>query len=531
MFEKTSNYKTALVSVEEGIAAMGFRRIAAVARQIKPDTDVFFIPVGNLYSFLRHLSPTKNAGFGHNDAELIAKTLSMYDLVCFSSMSPSMPYVTMIIDYIRKYNEKTLILLGGVHAIICQEEAIKPVDGIFTGEGEKSFGKFYKTFLAGEDFTKTPGMLFNIGGDLIKNEQMGLNTNSELNSFPKQYIGLDCNIYDLKSKKIRGLTKFDYIQYYGLSYRTIWTLGCPYRCNYCANDSFIAVDKGYSKLRYAEPEYIIDEIKDACIIHPYISTIAFYDDNFIALPLDVIKEFAARYKKEIGLPFVVFGLHPNIVNEEKISALGDAGMNRGRMGIQSGNKKMLDFYNRRTSLKKVSSSVEILAKAAKKYNMIPPAYDIITDNPLEEREDVVGTLRFLYELERPFTLTIFGLRLFPNTALHRIFNEIDKSRYDEGRSDINKTSYLSTKPSIANILLYILGVFKPPRKIFEYSLRFVRGHNERQKYHHILHFMVRAVWLGKRGMDHIIRQDFTTISGSYLYYLWKAKLIGSKQGR
>ena len=41
---------------------------------------------------------------------------------------------------------------------------------------------------------------------------------------------------------------------------------------------------------------------------------------------------------------------PNYVEEDKIALLVDAGMNRVRMGIQSGSEKILEFYKRPTKL-------------------------------------------------------------------------------------------------------------------------------------------------------------------------------------
>ena len=51
--------KIRLVSVESGISAIGFRKIAAVAREVDPAAEICFIPVDNLYSFASHFFPDK----------------------------------------------------------------------------------------------------------------------------------------------------------------------------------------------------------------------------------------------------------------------------------------------------------------------------------------------------------------------------------------------------------------------------------------------------------------------------------------
>lgn len=192
--------------------------------------------------------------------------------------------------------------------------------------------------------------------------------------------------------------------------------------------------------------------------------------------------------------------------------------------MQSGNEKMLTFYARNTKVERIRSSVSILAAAARKYDMIPPAYDIIADNPLETRDDIVQTLRFLYELDRPFTLTIFSLRVFPRTKLWEYFAvhpEVGDPR------KIN-SSYLDTRPTMGNVLHYMLGTLKPPRWLFEWLLGFVRGYDETQPDYRRLHFVAKNVYLAKRAIDHLIKLDFTVIVGSWTYYVWRLGLVGRR---
>ena len=75
---------------------------------------------------------------------------------------------------------------------------------------------------------------------------------------------------------------------------------------------------------------------------------------------------------------------PNYVKRDKFELLTWAGMNRVRMGIQSGSKAILDFYKRPTPPEKILAAGSVASSFAPKYH-IPPAYDIIMDNPIETR--------------------------------------------------------------------------------------------------------------------------------------------------
>jgi radical SAM superfamily enzyme YgiQ (UPF0313 family) len=363
-------------------------------------------------------------------------------------------------------------------------------------------------------------MWFRSQQGIIKNSICELDNGGELATYPHMYNGNDCEIYDRRKECFRAFTGKDYTAFNGLTYRTVWSRGCPYGCIYCANSAFIQTDANFRKIRYSPVKSIIDEIRQAIANYPFIATIAFYDDNFISIPIEDLKEFTVVFKAQIGLPFVVFGLHPNAITEEKMELLARAGMNRGRMGIQSGNAAMLEFYRRGTSLEKIEKSAGILAKLARRYSMIPPAYDIISDNPLETREEVVQTLSFLYKLERPYTLTIFSLRVFPKTQLWEYF---------ERRSDIDirslVSSYLDTKKSMTNVLLYLLGTFKPPRLLFNLMVQKVQGYEQVQKQYRLAHLLCKVLYLMSRAVQHLKKFDFSTLSGGYLFTLWRWGMI------
>ena len=514
--------KVKLVSVEGGIGAIGFRRVAAVAKKLNPHVEIYFLATGNLYSPRMHLFPSSESELSSRDMNAIAAELCDADLLCFSSMTSSADYVKEIVREVRKRNNDSFILWGGAHCIIYPDEALREVDAICTTEGEEVFVKFYASFLSGKEYETTAGMWFNAKQGIVKNPYPEIASSERMDSYPHMYYGLDCKIYDFSLKAFRDFHKKDYLAYNGLSYRTVFSIGCPFACVYCANNAFLHIDKKFGLIRHPSVDKMLWEIEHAMKLYPFISNIIFYDDLFIALPLECIRDFCQQYKERISLPFVVFGMHPAFVTKEKVELLAEAGMDRARMGIQSGSERTLSFYNRLTPLEKVRESANILAGAAKKYGMIPPAYDIISDNPVETPDDIIKTLRFLYELERPYTLTLFSLRVFPNTKLWEYF-----CQHSEIDIRFNVSSYLETKKSFVNIAYYLLATGKPPQWLFEWLLKRV-GVSSYQKdiKFSILYFIVKILYLISRGFMHLWRGDSTTLAGSWAYCLWKLRLVG-----
>ena len=222
--------------------------------------------------------------------------------------------------------------------------------------------------------------------------------------------------------------------------------------------------------------------------------------------------------KRYGLPFAVYGVIPNYVDRDKFEMLTWAGMNRIRMGIQSGSRAILDFYKRPTPPEKILAAGAVASSFAPKYH-IPPVYDIIMDNPIETREDVVATLELLYELARPYTLLIYSLKVIPNTGLAEAMKArgIDLDQIDD--------SYLVVPPRAANLLLYLLVLWRPPRWLWERLLERVRASAEPQSLYPRLGMLLRTLYLTKRVLGHVRVADFSITPGRTSYFLWRLGLV------
>ena len=500
--------KVAFVMVAKTLNCIGGLRVAAIAKK-QGDADVYFIIPNNWSSLSHILYPNRGSTLSSSDFEIISKKLAFYDIICFSSLTDTISDVFEITGRLKKINKKAFVLLGGIHATLYPDGTIDKVDAICVGEGEKPIRQFLEAFKDEKDYYNIKGLWFNKNGDIHKNQSGALNTNEELNEFQMGLDVFDCQIYDVRQKQFVDVTKNDFIKFNGLTYCVMWTMGCPFSCSYCSNSGFVKIDKNYAKLRFSKPEIVVREIEEVIKKRPFISSVAFADDNMIALPFDVLEEFCKLYKSKIDLPFFVGGIHPNTINKEKIELLASYGMIKTRLGIQSGSEKVLKLYERNTPLEAIISAVNILADAQRKYHMMPPFYDIICDNPIETRDDIISSLRLLNSLKRPLLLNVFALRVLPGTKL--------ASCFEENGINCSELSYHTLRPTLSNLMIYLISFAKIPDFIFERLLRKVKGNDTEQKKYPILFGVFRFLSRLKRAVYMIRASDFAEVPCKRLF--------------
>lgn len=309
------------------------------------------------------------------------------------------------------------VIWGGVHPFSDPEECLKYADEICVGDGE----------------------IFLTTGENKRLENIDIIPDFD---FSNQYI--------LKNKKIIKLNEKLFAEYSG-SYFTFLSRGCPNRCSYCINSTL------KPKLRVRSIKNVIEELLYVKKNLPSFKKIVFMDEVILALKTTYLRIFFKQYKEKINLPFVIGGVHPSFVTEEKVKILLDAGVKETRLGIETGNDKIRKLYNRNENNFDVINSVNIL----KKFN-IKLTLDFITDNPYETKEDIIETLKLIRILS-PFEINLHSLILYKGTKLYEIAKR-DNLLFER--------DYINTvKPNYLNSLYLFLSRHKVSEKTLSYLLK------------------------------------------------------------
>jgi len=402
-----------------------------------------------------------------------------------------------------------------MHSFVDPEDAIQYADGVCVGEGEKAFLQFLNLFSKGHDYTHIGNFYFKNNGQIIRNALLPLQTSEELGSLPYPLL---CD-GELLFKAGRGfvpLEPLDYVCHEGLVYNTIWSIGCPNRCIYCANSKFLKNHRDYARLRFPPVDHIVDEVLHARKRYPHLSSVTFQDDMFIGIPLPVLEEFAEKWRDKVRLPFAVQGLMSRYVDPQKMKILISAGMIRVRMGIQSGSPRTRKFYRRHDSNGSIKNAIGVINSFSK--YMITPSHDLIVDNPLETKEDISETIKLLYKMPRPFILNVFPLMIISGTELWELAKE----------KDLNLPSIKQGHPSYsyANILILAVCLLRLPEKVFEFLLKRIPNRGAGDQVFPITGRILSSLMTLKRALAHLRLGHFAVMPSKVAWILWKLKFVG-----
>jgi anaerobic magnesium-protoporphyrin IX monomethyl ester cyclase len=496
-----------LVAFEDGVVAIGFRRLSSYVRTFYPDLRTTFYNIEGKKAFIRNRFRKESEREIPLNPAFCAE-VAKSDAVGVSCMSKYAEVTSRFIREIKRLNPRCYVVWGGVHAIMEPEGCIQVADAVCTGEGEEGFVEVLRELERGGRPRSISGFWFRNDGVIERNPPRKLMTADRLGSMPFQDYSEGVRCADHSGT--REIDPRTYLEVQGTKYTTMWAIGCPFRCSYCGNTRFLEMDPSYGRVRYPPVAFIIEEIERVLRSFPFISFIEFQDDNFFLIKEDDLFEFASAYRQRIALPFFIPGIYPgHIRNERVLDSLIGAGLRKVRMGIQSGSPAILSFFNRRTSVEQIEATANLLISRYPRISA--PFFDIIIDVPTQNEEDFQQTLALLRRLKRPFFLYVYSLRLIPNT---------DMARFAHNHPDVPFIPIESNYNFVLNkrhgALVYLLALGRSPRWMERAVDRLMRS----ERMGPALFVSIKLIYYGKRFMNELSNLNLNPIAAVFPKLLW-----------
>jgi len=258
-----------------------------------------------------------------------------------------------------------LTVMGGVHASILPEEALKHVDLVVQGEGEVAMLDIVRDNEIHSRIITRP---------YIKN----------LNDIPSPSRHLMQMDFYLRVKE---RIPDSYLYFVPPNMRTaaiITSRGCPYHCSFCHNTW---KDMPY---RLKGAELVISEIQS--LIDTYhIEALFFIDDHFF-IDKNRLREICKLlHQQKITL---MWGANSRVdhIDMETLKMVKSAGCRQITFGFESGSQRILDVLKKQTTVAQNRNAIEM----CKQVGIIPQGTFMI-GNPTETIEDVMATKRLIAE--------------------------------------------------------------------------------------------------------------------------------------
>ena len=207
--------------------------------------------------------------------------------------------------------------------------------------------------------------------------------------------------------------------------------GCPFSCPYCYNSAFNKMFTGKT-VRYRSVDSVIEEAAQLLCNYPQTKYIFFVDDEFVS-KISRLAEFSEKWIKNIAIPFHA-QLRIDLVTEEKVMLLKEAGCTSITFAIETGNEK-----KRKTLLRRKISNETILnaARILRKHNILFRTENMLA-LPNETVDEAIETL----DLNIACKPTIGWSSLFqpyPKTDLGEL--AVDQKLFDGKLEDIPSTFF------------------------------------------------------------------------------------------
>lgn len=236
--------------------------------------------------------------------------------------------------------------------------------------------------------------------------------------------------------------------------------GCPYRCRFCQNHALVERYReslgtppgAWPYVRQRGVENLLQEIEELRSRAPSLKAIMFADDR-LAGDRVWLREFAERYRAEIGLPFII-NATPEQLDAEVAGLLDRAGCNMVKLGVECAPGRL-----RREVLGRPFGAERITAAFAnlQAVGINTMAY-LMIGIPGETEEDLVQTFRFCAGL-RPDAVRVSMFCPYPGTRIYQ--DLVARGALDTAAAvgDFMSSSVLTWPPAMELLLDQALRVY------------------------------------------------------------------------
>lgn len=294
------------------------------------------------------------------------------------------------------------IVFGGIHIFAEHETVIRDVEDVdycVRGEGERTMHELVKALAVGLDLSSIKGLTYRKDGRVTVNPERAFIENLDELPYPAREL--------LPMDAYRGTIALDG----GVPFSTILaTRGCPFSCQYCELATM------WKTQRRRSVGNVLDEIEHLKKTYG-VKYLEFVDDLLVAN-----KKWAIELCKgmcERGLDDIQWECCGRIglMSAELLEWMKKAGCRCVCYGIEFGSQRMLDFVNKKITIRQIYETIEMTNRAG-----VPVKGLFMMGYPTETKADIEETIRLARRLKLDY-LAVSIVTPYPGTQLYKYCKE------------------------------------------------------------------------------------------------------------
>ena len=320
-------------------------------------------------------------------------------------------YIKWLTQMIKRYHPDKTVIGGGSSASSIPRTFLErtKADIAVIGEGELTLLELMHALREGSELKGLPGIWYKDGnGEIMANPSRPVIKDLDTIPFP----AWDLFPMDIYLRNPVGAPNVDKWKEGGSTNDTPVTMnvlpsrGCPYQCIYCYHD-FMGV-----KYRHRSAQNILDEI--VYLVDRYgVDYIHFTDDDFVIDRKHVMEFCDLMIESGLNIQWGSTG-RVNLMTEELLAKMAEAGCVWIGYGIESGSQKMLDVMKKRVTVEQARKAIQLTRKYIDQIDC-----SFMVGTPGETRETIMETVEFCQELDLAPEVIFFATP-YPGTELYTI---------------------------------------------------------------------------------------------------------------
>ncbi len=323
-----------------------------------------------------------------------------------SCLTPAMGSVQELIRECRNaFDVPPPIVFGNTHANVFAKYILKQglADVVVHGEGERRIVQLARAIESGGGFAGIPDLSYRDGNHVVNTNKGDLVQDLEELAYPL-WSKLDFQYYN----------DYPFLMIREPVLAIQGSRGCPFSCTFCSQD------KAYKKPRYRSSEGIIREME--FMLDHYDIRVMGFNDSYFPHAKESGMEFCRLWRDSslAGKMRWFTETRVDLVDEELIVALKEAGCELIAYGFETGSQKLLDSIGKRATLDQARAAM----RAMKKVGMNSIGFFII-GMPGETPETIEQTIRYSLELDPDMAKFNIFIPMPGSPAFHQFWSEED----------------------------------------------------------------------------------------------------------